>query len=146
MTVDPILPVIDELNRPFWDGCKAGKLCLQRCTECGHLRYPISLVCPRCMSTDAAWTQMQGRGEVYSFAVFRHAYNDAWRALVPYNVALVQLTEGPTLISNVIDVDLKDLRIGLPVTVVFEPIHEHIVLPRFAPWAGPREAQSLTCS
>jgi hypothetical protein len=131
-----VLPQLDDVNRPFWDGCRDGILRLQRCTDCAQLRYPISIVCPHCLSTGATWEVMSGRGEVYTFAIFRHAYNNAWRARVPYNVALVQLTEGPTLISNVVDIELEDLRIGLPVTVVFESVTDAVTVPRFKPFEG----------
>jgi uncharacterized protein len=131
-----VLPQIDDANRPFWDGCRDGVLRLQRCSDCRHLRYPISIVCPHCLSTEATWEQMSGLGEVYTFAIFRHAYNDGWRDRVPYNVALVQLAEGPTLISNVVGVEPEALRVGLPVAVVFETVGDDVTVPRFAPADG----------
>lgn len=126
-----VLPVIDELNRPFWEGCRVDRLLLQRCSPCGHLRYPISTICPRCLSTAYRWDQMSGRGSVYSFAVFQHAYNDGWRDAVPYAVALVELDEGPTMISNIVGVELEQVRVGLPVSVVFEPVTDQVTVPRF---------------
>ena len=131
-----VLPQIDDVNRPFWDGCRDGVLLLQRCSDCGHLRYPISIVCPQCLSTAATWEPMSGRGEVYTFAIFRHAYNDGWRDRVPYNVALVQLEEGPTLISNVVGVEPEEIRIGMPVTVVFEAVTDDVTVPQFTPLEG----------
>lgn len=117
------------MNGPFWDACRAGELRLQRCAGCGHLRYPVSIVCPRCLSTEAEWERVSGDGEVYSFAVFRHQYKSDWP--VPYTVALVRLEEGPTLISNVVGIEPEAVRIGLPVTVVFED-----AVPKFAPRGG----------
>jgi uncharacterized protein len=131
-----VLPTIDDVNRPFWDGCREGVLRLQRCNACGELRYPISPVCPTCLSVDYGWDELSGRGEVYSFGVFRHAYNDAWRDRVPYNVALIKLAEGPTLISNVVDIDPEALRVGLRVRVVFEAETDEITVPRFQPLTG----------
>jgi uncharacterized OB-fold protein len=127
-----VLPQVDDLNRPFWDGCAAGELRLQRCAGCGRLRYPISTVCPACLSTESAWEAVSGRGTVYSFAVFRHAYGNAWAERVPYDVALGQLEEGPFLLSNVVGVPVAELRVGLPVTVVFED-EEGVAIPRFRP-------------
>ena len=57
------LPTITDENRGFWDGCRAGRLMLQKCGACGHIRYPISHVCPDCLSYEFAWTQLSGRGE-----------------------------------------------------------------------------------
>jgi uncharacterized OB-fold protein len=130
--VSAVLPQIDELNRPFWDGCREGELRLQRCSGCGELRYPISSVCPGCLSTGAAWEAVCGRGSVYSFAVFRHAYGNAWSGRVPYDVAIVQLEEGPFLLSNVVGVAPEELRVGLPVAVVFED-EDGVAIPRFRP-------------
>jgi uncharacterized OB-fold protein len=134
-----VLPQIDDANRPFWDGCREGVLRIQGCSDCGHLRYPISIVCPKCLSTDATWEPMSGRGEVYTFGIFRHAYNDGWRERVPYNVALVQLDEGPTLISNVVGIAPEALRVGLPVTVVFEAVTDEVTVPQFTPAEGGTE-------
>lgn len=126
-----ILPVVDELNRPFWDGCREGELRLQRCA-CGHLRYPISTVCPRCLSTGYTWEAMSGRGRIFSFAVFRHAYHDAWRDRIPYAVAIVELDEGPRLIADVAVGDPATLRVDQPVAVEFHAEGD-AVLPRFRP-------------
>lgn len=124
-----ILPSIDDLNRPFWDGCAEGELRLQRCA-CGHLRYPISTLCPACLSTTYAWERVSGKGRVFTFAVFRHVYNDAWADRVPYVVALVQLDEGPRMLSNVVGSPPEDVRVDAPVEVLFET-DEGVAIPRF---------------
>jgi uncharacterized OB-fold protein len=124
-----VLPVIGDGNRPFWDGCREGELRLQRCEECGRLRYPVSEYCPNCMSARAAWEAVSGRGEVYSFVVFRHAYNDAWRDRVPYVVALVQLEEGPIVIGNVTGTEPEGVSVGMPVAVTFERVTDEVTVP-----------------
>jgi uncharacterized OB-fold protein len=113
------LPVIDDLNRPFWDGCRAGALRLQACRPHGHLRYPVSDVCPTCLSTESEWRTMSGRGEILSWVVFHHAYSEAWKHRTPYNVVLVQLDEGTRLFGNVEPLDSADLSVGARVHVVF---------------------------
>ena len=133
MSSTRILPTIDDGNRPFWDGCRAGVLVLQRCGDCGHLRYPISPVCPQCISVEATWVETDSAGEIYSFGVFRHAYNDAWRDRVPYAVALVKLDAGPTLISNIVNVELKKVHVGQRVTMVFEQVDDDVAIPQFTP-------------
>jgi uncharacterized OB-fold protein len=127
-----ILPAIDDGNRPFWDGCREGVLRLQRC-ECGHLRYPVAPLCPRCLSTSATWEEVSGHGEIYSFAVFRHSYNEAWRDRIPYAVALVRLDEGPIVISDVAVDDPAAVHVGMPVEVVFEQVDDEVAVPAFAP-------------
>jgi uncharacterized OB-fold protein len=128
-----ILPQIDETNRPYWDGAKAGELRLQRCASCAQLRYPIATVCPNCLSTELEWEAVSGRGEVYTFGIFRHRYNDTWGDRVPYAVAIVRLEEGPFVISDLVDVDVDEVRVGMPVGVHFDPATPDITVPRFAP-------------
>jgi uncharacterized OB-fold protein len=127
------LPEIAELNRPFWDACRASTLVLQRCLDCGRLRYPIARYCPHCLSSRATWEPVSGGGEVYTFAVFRHAYNVDWRDRVPYTVALVKLAEGPCFLSDLVGVRPEEVRVGLPVEVVFEAVTDEITVPRFTP-------------
>ncbi|MES1247897.1 MAG: OB-fold domain-containing protein [Actinomycetota bacterium] len=128
-----ILPTIDDVNRPYWDGAKEGVLRLQRCGACNELRYPISPVCPSCMSTELSWETVSGRAEVYTFAVFRHAYNDAWSGRIPYAVAIVELAEGPFVIADIVDADPAEVRVGMPVQVRFDEATPDVTVPRFAP-------------
>jgi uncharacterized protein len=128
-----ILPEIDDVNSPYWDGAKERKLRLQRCTRCRQLRYPISTVCPNCLSDELEWETVSGRGEVYTFGVFRHRYNESWGDRVPYAVAIVRLEEGPFVISDLVGVDVDDVRIGMPVRVRFEAATPEVTVPRFAP-------------
>jgi uncharacterized protein len=128
-----ILPTIDDLNRPFWDGCRNGVLTLQRCTSCHRLRYPISPVCPHCVGREWTWEPVAGTGTIYTFVVFRHAYNDAWRERVPYAVAIVELDEGPMLIGDVTGTSPEEISVGLPVQVVFDAVTDEVSIPRFAP-------------
>jgi uncharacterized OB-fold protein len=122
LTASPVLPVIDDLNRPFWEGCAEGELRLQQCTPCGHLRYPISDACPRCLSSEYTWRVMSGAGEILSWAVFHQVYQPAWAGLVPYNVVLVQLPEGPRMFGNVEPLDRDRLAVGAAVRVAFVSI------------------------
>ena len=129
-------PVPTELTGPFWGGGLSGELRLQKCASCGHIRYPVSTICPDCWSADYDWTAMSGRGTVQSYIVFERAYHEAWADRVPYVVALIELDEGPVLISNVTGADPSAVRVGQPVTVVFERRSATAALPQFAPVPG----------
>lgn len=126
-------PPATELTGPFWAGGLSGELRLQRCADCGHLRYPISTICPRCLSAEAAWTALSGRGTVQSYIVFERAYHEAWADQVPYVVALIELDEGPVLVSNVVGVQPPAVRVGQPVTVTFARRSDTAALPQFTP-------------
>ena len=131
----PIHPTISDVNRPFWDGCRRGKLLMQRCGHCGRLRYPAAIVCPDCLSPATEWQVVRGHGKVFSFVVFHRAYHPAWESKVPYNVALIELDEGPIMLSNVVDVDNAKLTIGLAVRIAFEAMDESLSIPVFEPAA-----------
>ncbi len=115
----------------YWEGCRHGKLMIQRCGSCGHHQFYPRLMCTECMHTPVEWVQASGRGKVRSFTIVRHAISDAYAADVPYVVALIRLDEGPTLMSNIIDGDPERVRIGMPVETVFEVWSEDLTVPKF---------------
>lgn len=125
------LPTLTADNRPFWDACREGRLRLQQCGGCGHVRYPIAPVCPSCLSGDFAWAEVSGRGTVFSYIVFHQAYHPGFKGDLPYNVALVQLEEGPRLFSNIVGTPNDQVRIGDAVEVVFDPVTPEVTIPRF---------------
>ena len=125
------LPRITPDNRPFWEGARRHELRLQRCEGCGRFRYPPGPVCPGCLSERAEWSRMSGRGAVSSWVVFHKAYFPAFADEIPYAVVQVELEEGPRLTANLVDVPPAEIRIGLPVEVVFDDVTPEISLPRF---------------
>jgi uncharacterized protein len=129
----PIRPNITAVNRPFWEGCGRGELLIQRCTSCSRLRYPAAAICPSCLGSESKWERVSGAGKVFSFVVFHRAYHPAWEDKVPYNVSLIELDEGPMMLSNVIGVDHETLKIGQAVQVSFDPIEHDLAIPVFKP-------------
>jgi uncharacterized OB-fold protein len=131
--IDKPLPAIDEDGAPYWEACRQGRLTAQRCAACGHLRWPPSVLCPRCLALEHAWVTLSGRGTIYSFIVVHRPQHPAFFADAPYNVAIVELEEGIRLHTNVLDCANEDLRIGLPVEVVFVKVNDEVTLPKFRP-------------
>jgi uncharacterized OB-fold protein len=129
----PIFPVITDLNRPFWDGCRERRLMLQCCDKCGFNRYPAAPICPVCLSPDATWKPASGRGSLHSFVIFQRAYHPAWKDKVPYNVSLVEIEEGPILLTNVVGIKNEELRVGMALEVDFESLDETTSIPIFKP-------------
>ena len=125
------LPTITDENREFWEGAKRGKLRMQKCEDCGHIRFPISHVCPKCLSYNFQWTDLSGRGEVFSYVVFYQLYNKAFEEDIPYNVAMIQLEEGPRMYSNVVGVDNDAVKVGDKLEVTFDQVTSEIAIPRF---------------
>jgi uncharacterized OB-fold protein len=131
----PPLPQPDALTRPFWEACRRHQLQVSSCEDCGRLFLPPGPCCPRCWSTKLTARAVSGRGRVFSFAIYRRAYHPAIPA--PYVVALVELEEGPRLISNVVGCEPEEVEVDMPVQVCFEDVGE-FSLPRFQPVSGTR--------
>jgi uncharacterized OB-fold protein len=127
------LPRPNRLSRPFWDGCKRHELLLQRCNACGHIWFPPAPRCPTCLSADHAWSRASGRGKVWSWIVMWQRYFPAFETEIPYNVAYVELEEGPRLMTNLVGVEAAAIRCDMPVEVVFEDVTPEISLPKFRP-------------
>ena len=125
------LPVVTDENRPFWDGCRQGKLLLQYCDQCQHYQFYPRLYCMHCGATSVRWIQASGRGVIYSYTIIHQNKAPEFVRDTPYNVAVVQLEEGPRMMSNIVETDPAVLRIDLPVTVVFDAVNDDIHLPRF---------------
>lgn len=127
------LPTISDFNRPFWQAARNHELRLQRCDECNLIWAPNGPVCPRCLSAKFHWEKLSGRGTVASWVEFHRLYIPAFADELPYSVAFIELEEGPRIISNVIGVKGADMKIGMPVEVVFEPVTDEVTLPKFRP-------------
>ncbi|MCZ2111068.1 MAG: Zn-ribbon domain-containing OB-fold protein [Dehalococcoidia bacterium] len=110
---------------------KEHRLMVQRCTGCGALRFPPREICSRCLSSSAEWTNVSGRGEIFSFNVMHQVYHPAFAREVPYAVIVVKLAEGPKITSNLLDCPIDRIKIGMPVEVVFEQISDAVTLPKF---------------
>lgn len=127
-------PAISEDTAFFWEGAKRGELLIQRCGSCRTLRHPPGPMCPVCNSMDWDTIRASGRGEVYSFVVYHYPVIPPFEA--PYLVALIALEEGIRLVSNLIEIEPHDVRIGQPVEVRFVAVDEELTLPMFAPAEG----------
>lgn len=127
------LPVIDDQSRPYWEAARRRELRLPKCDACGALRVQFERWCPRCGSDRATWTRMSGRGTVWSHCTFHQRYFAEFEKDLPYGVALVQLEEGPKLITNIVGIERKDVRIGLPVVAHFDDVTPEVTLIKFRP-------------
>ena len=127
------LPKPSPESRPFGEGCREGRLLAQRCSGCGRLRFPPKAICPHCLSREATWEQMSGRGTVFTFTVFRRLYHPGFAGELPYAVALVELDEGPRILSNIVNADPEAVHCGMRVRVRFERATDEITLPKFEP-------------
>lgn len=127
------LPIVNEENRGHWDAARNREFRLQRCLDCGLVRYPIASVCPKCLSSRFEWSLLSGRGVVGSWVVFHKAYWPSFKPDLPFIVAQIELDEGPRYTSNLVRIEAGNVRIGMPVEVVFEAVTDEITLAKFRP-------------
>ena len=118
---------------PFFDGARKGQLMVQKCDDCGLLRFPASELCSNCLSIRAGWTGVSGRGEIYSFNIMHQVYHPGFAAEVPYGVVVVKLEEGAKVVSNLVGVRPHEIKCGMPVEVIFEKVNDQVTLPKFRP-------------
>jgi uncharacterized OB-fold protein len=128
-----VIPPVPDLNdQYFWDGVQQHRLVVQRCAQCGSLRLPPVPMCGACHSTEWNTLRASGEGTIYSWIISRHpSLADAQ----PRIVVLVQLAEGPRVVSNLVDVELADferadVRNGAAVRLCFREV-DGVLLPQF---------------
>lgn len=133
MTYNKPLPKINADTKEFWNGCRQHLLKIQKCGDCGFVRYPPSFICPRCHSTETEWISASGKGSVYSFTVNHVAFHPAFLEDLPYVVAVVKLDEGPHMLTNIVGCDPADVRCDMPVEIAWEDVTDEFSLPKFRP-------------
>ncbi len=127
------LPHLDEENRPWWEALKRHELYLQKCRDCGALRYYPRALCPECLSSRTDWIRARGTGKVYTFTITYQNTAPGFRESLPYVLAYVELDEGLKMLTNIIDCRPEEVRIGMPVAVVFEDVTPEVTLAKFRP-------------
>lgn len=119
----PDLPAPQETPDagPYWQAARENRLVMQHCYGCGTYRFFPSRLCPECGSDEQVWGPCSGRGTIYSLTTVHRAPTPAFRAGVPYVVALVELAEGPRVMANIVGEGRLEAAIGDAVEVCFEP-------------------------
>lgn len=127
------LPEINEINRPFWEAARDGQLMIQRCTECESTIYPPRAACPQCFS-DIEWFEAQGKGTVFTYSVVhRPSKPEVFEEKLPIISSVVELSEGPKILTNLLNCQPENVEIGMEVSVCFEEVSDGVILPQFEP-------------
>src|SRR5262245_33593163 len=131
--VEKPLPRPSEDSAPFWEAAAEGGLHMQRCGDAGRVRFAPAWLCARGLSEHSEWVVLSGRGSVYSWIVVHQSQHPAFNADVPYNVAIIELEEGPRLHTNIVGCSNERIHIGMPVEVVFDKVSDDTALVKFRP-------------
>ncbi len=121
--------------KPYWDGLKEGKLMMPKCDDCGHVFFYPRIACPSCHSRNVGWMQASGKGKLFSFEIAHRSLNPAFKIEAPYILAMVELEEGPRMMSNLINIDPDPavVKCDMPVEVVFEKQNDDVTIALFQP-------------
>ncbi|MFD7028285.1 Zn-ribbon domain-containing OB-fold protein [Streptomyces sp. NPDC059917] len=115
------LPEVDDFTRPYWDAAADGRLLLRRCADCGRVHHYPREFCPHCWAGEdrVAWEPASGRATLYTWSVVHRNDLPPFGARVPYVAAVVDLAEGPRMMTEVVDCAADALRVGMPLEVAF---------------------------
>ena len=129
-------PVVTEDSEAFWTAVSDGRLVAQRCVGCRRFRHPPRPMCPHCHSLEHELFALAGTGTVYSYAILHHPQHPAFD--YPVIAALVDLDEGVRFVTNLVEIDPSEVRIGMEVEVVFAPTVDDMAVPVFRPRSDDR--------
>ena len=127
------LPIIDESTQEYWDAARRGVLLIKRCQNCTRPHFYPRPFCPFCWSSDVVWEEASGRGALYTFSVVRRNDLFPFADRVPYVPAIVDLEEGPRMMTEIIGIPFGEVRIGMDLHVEFEERAPEISVPVFRP-------------
>ncbi len=129
-----LIPPVSPTTQPYWEGAARGQLMLQQCSACGQRPFPPHTHCEQCGSADLAWQAASGKGTIYTYTISYRAPHPVFRDQCPMVIAVVELDEGPRLITNIIECDPDHVAVGMAVEAAFEKIDDSdVVLPVFRP-------------
>jgi uncharacterized OB-fold protein len=127
------LPHIDEEMRPWWEAAQRHELYIQKCRDCGDLRFHPRALCTSCMSSRTEWVKSGGRGKIYTYTVTNQNGSAGFRDSLPYVLAWVELDEGVKLLTNIVDCPPTQVKIDMPVEAVFDDVTPEVTLVNFRP-------------
>jgi uncharacterized OB-fold protein len=124
-------PVVQPWAKKFWENARLGKLTIQKCSNCGKYVFIPKLICPDCSSEDLEWTEISGKGKVYTFSCKFDPIGASNPDIIM--TAAIDLEEGARMVSSIVNCKPEDLHCGMPVKVVFEKLDDEFTLPKFMP-------------
>ncbi|MHB9860949.1 Zn-ribbon domain-containing OB-fold protein [Streptomyces sp. YIM S03343] len=124
-------PEPDAFTRPYWDAAAQGRLLLRRCRACSRPHHYPREFCPHCWSEDVTWETASGRAALYTWSVVHRNELPPFAERTPYVAAVVELAEGPRMMTEIVEYETIGLRAGMALEAVFRN-----GIPVFRPLAG----------
>lgn len=127
------LPIPTKWSQPFWDAAKQHRLVLKKCGKCGFIDHPPYLYCTNCHADEHEWIEASGKATLAAYAINVFGVPFPFWDDLPYVVALIDLQEGPRMISNIVECDHDKLENGMELEVLFDDVSGEISLPKWRP-------------
>ncbi len=127
------LPQPDLETQPFWDAARDGRLLIKRCLTCARTHFYPRPFCPHCWNPDVEWMEASGRATLYTWSVVHRNDLPPFNERVPYVAAVVDLAEGPRMMTNVVACEFDALEMGMALEAVFHPISDDVTIVQFRP-------------
>ncbi|KUI22490.1 DNA-binding protein [Mycobacterium sp. GA-1285] len=128
----PDRPTIDSDSEAWWAAVQDGRLMLNGCGSCGRSSLYVRPFCPHCWSEDVILVPASGRSRLYTWSVV-HQNAAPFDTRLPYIVAMVDLAEGPRLMTELVDCPVESLRAGMELELDFREADDGFVVPIFRP-------------
>jgi len=116
------IPIIDSASAPYWDAARHGRLLIAGCGACGKVHHYPRPFCPHCWSDDVQPVQASGTGTLYTYSTVYANDLPPFRDRLPYVAAIVELAEGPRVMTIIEGAQPDGLRVGMAVTASFRPV------------------------
>ena len=118
------IPTIDVASAPYWEAARQGQLLIAECVACGRVHHYPRPFCPFCWSENVRPVATSGTGTLYTYSTVYVNDLAPFKERLPYVAAIVELAEGPRLMTTIEGADADDLRVGMPVTAIFRPVDD----------------------
>ncbi|GAC1395295.1 MAG: OB-fold domain-containing protein [Mycobacterium sp.] len=118
------MPTIDAASAPYWEAAREGRLLIAECAECGKVHHYPRPFCPHCWSEKVRPVQASGSGTLYTYSTVYVNDLVPFKDRLPYIAAIVELDEGPRLMTTIVDAESEQLEVGMAVSAVFRPVDE----------------------
>ena len=125
--------MIEDESRPYWDGLNEGRLLIKRCSDCGAAHFYPRPFCPDCWSGNVDWEAASGAATLYTWSMVHQNDLPPFNTQVPYIAAVVDLAEGPRMMTRVVDCDEADLVVGMALSLGFTALDDELQIPVFRP-------------
>ena len=127
------LPAPEPETEAFWDAARERRLLVKRCADCGEAHFYPRPFCPRCWSENVKWEDASGHATLYTWSTVHVNDLPPFHERVPYVAAIVELSEGPRMMTNVVDCEAEQLAIGMSLQVRYRNLDDEFSIPVFAP-------------